>query len=260
MPARKQAPPAKKRPARKMPAFTKPSAETVAAFLQATQRVDGAEPRTMFGYPSVFLNGNMLACVFQDRIMVRLSERDRADATKKVGAKPFEPSPGRPMREYVELPRELANDPKKLRRWLDRGVAYVGELPAKTSKAAGTKKKKKKKKSAAPVVADPQERVRRLARALPDVEEGTTFGYPAFKSGGKAFAWFPKKKEVEDGSLGVRMSFDERDHRVRTKPAVYYFTPHYKDYTSVLARVWLMTDAELRELLESGYEFVRTTR
>ncbi len=95
---------------------------------------------------------------------------------------------------------------------------------------------------------------------LPDVEEGTTFGYPAFKVGGKAFAWFPKKKEVEDGSLGVRMGFIERDHRVATKAAAYYVTPHYKDYTSVLARVWELTDAELKELLASGYEFMTATR
>ena len=33
-------------------------------------------------------------------------------------------------------------------------------------------------------------------------------------------------------------------------------TPHYRDYTSVLARVWELTDAELKELLASGYEFV----
>lgn len=102
----------------------------------------------------------------------------------------------------------------------------------------------------------PLERVRKLASKLPDVEEGSTFGYPAFKVGGKAFAWFPKKKEVEEGSLGVRMSFVDRDLRVVTKPAAYYVTPHYKDYTSVLARVWELSDAELRELLASGHEFI----
>ena len=42
-------------------------------------------------------------------------------------------------------------------------------------------------------------RVRALTRKLPDVEEGTTFGFPAFKVGGKTFASFPKKKEVESG-------------------------------------------------------------
>lgn len=88
------------------------------------------------------------------------------------------------------------------------------------------------------------------------MEEGTTFGYPAFKVGGKAFAWFPKKKEVEPGSLGVRMSILERDHRIAAAPAVFYVTPHYKDYPSVLARVERMTDAALRELLESGHEYM----
>ena len=103
---------------------------------------------------------------------------------------------------------------------------------------------------------NPLVRVRKLALALPDAEEGTTFGYPAFKVGGKTFAWFPKKKEVEEGSLGVRMSFVERDFRVAKQPKVFYVTPHYQDYTSVLARVALLKDAELRELLESGYEFM----
>jgi hypothetical protein len=102
-------------------------------------------------------------------------------------------------------------------------------------------------------------RVRAFAMKLPDVEEGTTFGYPAFKVGGKAFAWFPKKKEVEPGSLGVRMSILERDFRIKDTPAVYYVTPHYKDYTSVLARVDVMSDADLRELLESGHDFMVTS-
>ena len=99
-------------------------------------------------------------------------------------------------------------------------------------------------------------RVRDIALELSDVEEGTTFGFPAFKVHGKLLAWFPKKKEVESGSLGVRMSILERDHRVAHDPAVFYVTPHYQDYPCVLARVHRMSDAALRELLESGYEFV----
>lgn len=101
-------------------------------------------------------------------------------------------------------------------------------------------------------------RVRALTKKLPDVEEGTTFGYPAFKIGGKTFAWFPKKKEVEPGSLGVRMSILEREYRIAAEPLVYYVTPHYKDYDSVLARVDELSDAALRELLESGYEYIVT--
>ena len=87
---------------------------------------------------------------------------------------------------------------------------------------------------------DQLSRVRSAVSELPGVEEGTTFGYPAFKVGGKAFAWFPKKKEVEPGSLGVRMTILERDYRIAANPDVFYVTPHYKDYSAVLARVELM--------------------
>ena len=102
-------------------------------------------------------------------------------------------------------------------------------------------------------------RVRAIAMKLPDVEEGTTFGYPAFKVNGKAFAWFPKKKEVEEGTLGVRMSILERDHRVYSNPKVFYVTPHYRDYDAVLARVEEMSSAELREVLQSAYDFMVST-
>ena len=50
-------------------------------------------------------------------------------------------------------------------------------------------------------------RVRRVTAKVDGVEEGTTFGFPAFKTAEKTLAWFPKKKEVEVGSLGVRMSW-----------------------------------------------------
>ena len=126
--------PARKAAKKKMPAFTKPTEKTVKAFHEATTDLPGVEPRTMFGYPSVFLNGNMLASIFQDRIMVRLSEADRAEAAK-AGAKPFEPSPGRGMREYVELPASIASSPRALRSWIERGRSFVATLPKKKKKS-----------------------------------------------------------------------------------------------------------------------------
>jgi len=123
---------APKRAVRKMPVFSKPTPKTLDAFARAVDGVAGVEHRTMFGYPSVFLNGNMLACVFQDRIMVRLSEADRADAIATVGGRPFEPSPGRAMKEYIELPPRVADDPSQLNAWLQRGRGYVQTLPKKS--------------------------------------------------------------------------------------------------------------------------------
>src|SRR6476660_2368507 len=120
---------------RKMPAFTKPSAGTLRTFETSIAGLKGVERRTMFGYPSIFLNGNMLACVFQDRIMVRLSADDRADAMTIPGARPFEPSPGRAMKEYIDFPREVVRDRAALRAWIERGAVFVASLPVKKPRA-----------------------------------------------------------------------------------------------------------------------------
>jgi TfoX/Sxy family transcriptional regulator of competence genes len=117
-----------------MPVFSKPSAETVAAFERAVSNRADVERRTMFGYPSVFLGGNMLACVFQDRIMVRLSPADREAAMAIDGARPFEPSPGRAMKEYIDFPRSVIDHEVALREWVDRGARYVMSLPPKKAK------------------------------------------------------------------------------------------------------------------------------
>ena len=103
-----------------MPAFTKPSAGTLQTFETSIAGLKGVERRTMFGYPSVFLNGNMLACVFQDRIMLRLSDADRSEAIAAHKAKLFEPSPGRAMKEYIELPTAITKDQSAMQRWFER--------------------------------------------------------------------------------------------------------------------------------------------
>ena len=58
----------------------------------------------MFGYPCLFVKGHMAAGLFQEDVFVRLGEPDRA-AVLQLGGRAFEPVPGRPMREYVILPK-----------------------------------------------------------------------------------------------------------------------------------------------------------
>jgi TfoX/Sxy family transcriptional regulator of competence genes len=118
-----------------MPAFTKAPPETLERFAAVTGGIDALEHRTMFSYPSVFLNGNMLACVFQDRIMVRLSDADRASFLTLPNTRLFEPAPGRAMREYVEAPRPDEMPVHELRGWIERGIEYVSGLPSKAKKA-----------------------------------------------------------------------------------------------------------------------------
>jgi TfoX/Sxy family transcriptional regulator of competence genes len=107
--------------------------ELIARFDAAIARDDRVLRKQMFGYPCAFLNGNLLSGLFEDQMMVRLSETDRARATLDAAARPFAPG-GRPMREYVVLPPEIVADARKLGTWLKRAIAYVEALPAKKPK------------------------------------------------------------------------------------------------------------------------------
>lgn len=100
----------------KMPKFTPPPGEVVRAFDEALAGIPLIERRKMFGYPCAFVRGQMLCGVFADRIMLRLSDPDRAEYLELPGAKVFEAMPGRPMREYVELTPGIMGSPAEFSR------------------------------------------------------------------------------------------------------------------------------------------------
>jgi TfoX/Sxy family transcriptional regulator of competence genes len=120
--------------------------EAVAAFEAATSGLAGAEPRKMFGYSCVFAKGNMFAGLHEAGMVLRLPEEQRAEFLRLKGAQPFEPMPGRVMREYVVVPKILLNAPEKLRTWVERSLSYVSSLPAKPKKGAGASKRSKSAK------------------------------------------------------------------------------------------------------------------
>jgi hypothetical protein len=100
------------------------------------------------------------------------------------------------------------------------------------------------------------ETVRKLGLQLPDVEEGTGYGKPALKVGGKMFACLPSHKSAEPGSLVVRTDFEQRAEMLAGDPDVYYITDHYKDYPAVLVRMSRITPDMVRDLLGMAYRFV----
>jgi TfoX/Sxy family transcriptional regulator of competence genes len=121
-----------------MPHFTKAPESLVAAFTKAAEGVTGASQRTMFGYPAAFLSGNMFAGVFQDTVIVRLPQELR-EALIEQGGRPFEPMPGRVMKEYVVLPANTGRSPKLLHDWMDEAASYARTLPPKAAAAARKK-------------------------------------------------------------------------------------------------------------------------
>jgi TfoX/Sxy family transcriptional regulator of competence genes len=109
--------------------------ETVAA-IAFDQPVDY---RPMFGCPAYFSGGNLFAGVWQDTLMLRLSEEDRAEVAA-AGGRPFEPMPGRPMKEYVALPPSLVADADAAAAWVRKAAAYAASLPPKKKKKPRSKK------------------------------------------------------------------------------------------------------------------------
>ena len=98
--------------------------------------------------------------------------------------------------------------------------------------------------------------VRELGLALPNVVEGTAYGVPALKLGGKLLACIPTNKSAEPNSIVVRIDLQQRAALLRQQPDVYYITDHYAPYQTVLARLSRITRADLRELLRAAHGFV----
>jgi len=103
--------------------------ELIARFDEALPRDPRVERRQMFGYPCAFTNGNMFTGLHQDKLFVRLAEKERGELLRRAGARPFEPMPGRPMAEYVVVPDSLPR--QQLAKWIAAALEYASALPAK---------------------------------------------------------------------------------------------------------------------------------
>jgi hypothetical protein len=98
--------------------------------------------------------------------------------------------------------------------------------------------------------------VREIGLALPEVEEGTMYGSPALKVGGRLLTCLAIHKSAEPQSLAVRIDFDQRAGLLADDPKTYYLTDHYVDYPVVLVRLSRIRIDQLRDLLGSAWRFV----
>jgi hypothetical protein len=114
-----------------MPPFTKSPPELVARFDTVADRFPDAQRRKMFGYPALFVGGNLVTGLFAEHWMIRLPDGDRTELLALPGAMPFEPMPGKPMKGYAVLTPDVVADDAALDGWLRRAIAHVQTLPAK---------------------------------------------------------------------------------------------------------------------------------
>lgn len=89
----------------------------------------------------------------------------------------------------------------------------------------------------------------RVGLALPEVEESTSYGKPALKVGGKAFA----ATGHEPGSFALRVDREQRPLLLAAHPDVLHLTPHYERSSWLLVRLGAVAQPLLRDLLEDAW-------
>jgi hypothetical protein len=100
------------------------------------------------------------------------------------------------------------------------------------------------------------EDVRRIALALGNVEEGTSYGAPAFKVGGALFV-----RMHQDGeSLVVRTDFEQREELMASDPETYYITDHYLNYEWILIGLSRVQPDALRDLIRMAWRLASTSK
>ena len=114
-----------------MPAFEASPSELVERFEGVAARHPQARRRKMFGYPALFVGGNMATGLFADRWVVRMAPADLHALLALPGASPFAPMPGRTMTGWAMLPPDVVTDDTALDRWLERAFAFAASLPPK---------------------------------------------------------------------------------------------------------------------------------
>ncbi|MFL5714682.1 MAG: TfoX/Sxy family protein [Chloroflexota bacterium] len=117
---------------RKMP---KSPPELVARFDAIAADFPAAQRRMTFGYPCLYVGGNMISGLFGSRWHVKLGPEERHALEAMPGAEPFEPMPGRPMTGFTLLPESVVDDDGEIHRWVERAVDYGATLPPKVPKA-----------------------------------------------------------------------------------------------------------------------------
>ena len=112
----------------------KPSDAAKALFTSVMPDDPRVVVKPMFGNLGAFVNGNMFAGLFGDRIGVKvLDDEARAELAATEGAGPFGPD-GRPMGGYVAAPEAWASEPERLAEWAARAFEDVATLPPKIPK------------------------------------------------------------------------------------------------------------------------------
>jgi TfoX/Sxy family transcriptional regulator of competence genes len=94
-------------------------------------RRKGIEEKKMFGGIGFLLNGNLLAGVRKDSLLVRLDPAQSEEALKEAHVSEFKITGRGTMKGWVVVSLEGVQNDDQLKGWIERAVKFVGKLPAK---------------------------------------------------------------------------------------------------------------------------------
>ncbi len=113
---------AKKKPATgKKKAVPRKFAAEVVSLLAGLGEV---RSRAMFGGHGLYCGATFFGLIAYERLFFKVNEDSRGEYIVR-GAEPFSPSPGKVMKSYYEVPREVFESDEELVRWARRAVAVA---------------------------------------------------------------------------------------------------------------------------------------
>lgn len=98
--------------------------------------------------------------------------------------------------------------------------------------------------------------VRRVALTLPGAYEKASFDdAPSFRTKPRMFAWIRTDAGTDDQPTLVLFvaSVEEKEALVAADPDVYFTTPHYDGHAIVLARLEVISVAEMTEMVTESF-------
>ena len=94
--------------------------------------------------------------------------------------------------------------------------------------------------------------IREIAHALPGVVDGTSYGTPALKVGGKLIARLHQSMDC----MVLRSDLLDREILMQSAPDAFFITDHYRDYPWILVRLAVVEKSALPDLIERAWRLV----
>ena len=97
---------------------------------QALRTHRGVTEKKLFGGVGFLIGGNLVACVWQQSLIVRLGPEVADAALKQDHVREFDVT-GRPMKGWIMVEPDGLDSDRQLTEWIEQALEFVETLPSK---------------------------------------------------------------------------------------------------------------------------------